>query len=739
MATREIKTKIVLEGEQQYRQQMTDAANAIKVLNAQQKAAVAEANAAGDAQKAAAEKAKYLEQKIAEQRKAVEAAEAAIKQLTADGVQPNTKTMQTWQRKLADAQTGLYNMQGELKDTKAELENEGAQVETNTEQTGKMEEALDNVNMNVSLDNVTKAIDAVAGALTSVIRGVARAAKALWDWESEGADWADELITQSKQLGFDVETLQAWKYASLFIDTEVETIIGAQDKLLKAMRSTSTDTVDAWKQIGIATHNMDGTLRDSQTVFWEVLEALGSMEDQTAQEALAQQLLGRSFRDLNPLLEAGRDAWEQYVAEGRDVAVVSAENVEKLGDLDDAQNKLQASLDATKYEALAALAPVFTEISAAMAEAVAGFREFLQTEEGQAALMALKDSLTGVIHAITGENGEGFQKIMELATTAVEGLTGALNWIVENYEKVAAGLVAIGGAIAGLKLTSLILKTAQVIKNLTTIANWGKGGAAAAGGKAAASGGGAAKAGAGIKGLLGKIGSGLSSFGASAAPVLGAGAAGLLMAAPISIAVDNAYTKARYGAYNNLLDKLPDITAAAGDTQEAQIINAMQEALAAWESEEPDIDPVRAVFEQYAADLAERVGFDIAEALGSEQFRAQDWADAGYDLVTELAAAIEAGETTPATAAASLGANVASNVAAGITSNIWRVQNAMASLISAASARATLPSIDTSGARTGQGGTTLNATIVMDRQKVGRLVSPVVDGVLGSKLGRLGG
>ena len=534
MATREIKTKIVLEGEQQYRQQMTDAANAIKVLNAQQRAAVAEANASGDAQKAAAEKAKYLEQKIAEQRKAVAAAEAAIRQLTADGVQPNTKTMQTWQRKLADAQTGLYNMQGELKDTKAELENEGAQVETNTEQTGKMEEALDNVNMNVSLDNVTKAIDAVAGALTSVIRGVARAAKALWDWESEGADWADDLITQSKQLGFDVETLQAWKYASLFIDTEVDTIIGAQDKLLKAMRSTSADTVDAWKQIGIATHNMDGTLRDSQTVFWEVLEALGSMKDQTTQEALAQQLLGRSFRDLNPLLEAGRDAWEQYVAEGRDVAVVSAENVEKLGDLDDAQNKLQASLDATKYEALAALAPVFTEISAAMAEAVAGFREFLQTEEGQAALMALKDSLTGVIHAITGENGEGFQRVMELAAAAVEGLTGALNWIAENYDKVVLGLRAIVDTILLLKVSSFVAQTAQLVKNLKSIIKLGGGKAAAsAGGKAAAAGaGGAAKAGAGIKGLLGKIGSGLSSFGASAAPVLGAGAAGLLMAAP---------------------------------------------------------------------------------------------------------------------------------------------------------------------------------------------------------------
>ena len=734
MATREIKTKIVLEGEQQYRQQMTDAANAIKVLNAQQKAAVAEANASGDAQKAAAEKAKYLEQKIAEQRKAVAAAEAAIKQLTADGVQPNTKTMQTWQRKLADAQTGLYNMQGELKDTKAELENEGAQVETNTEQTGKMEEALDNVNMNVSLDNVTKAIDAVAGALTSVIRGVARAAKALWDWESEGADWADDLITQSKQLGFDVETLQAWKYASLFIDTEVDTIIGAQDKLLKAMRSTSTDTVDAWKQIGIATHSMDGTLRDSQTVFWEVLEALGSMEDQTTQEALAQQLLGRSFRDLNPLLEAGRDAWEQYVAEGRDVAVVSAENVEKLGDLDDAQNKLQASLDATKYEALAALAPVFTEISAAMAEAVAGFREFLQTEEGQQALQSLHDALSGVIHAITGENGEGFQRVMELAAAAVEGLTGALNWIAENYDKVVLGLRAIVDTILLLKVSSFVAQTAQLVKNLKSIIKLGGGKAAAsAGGKAAASGAGkAAASGVGVKGILSSMG-GLALDLVPAAPIL-LPAAGIAANAII----DREYTERKFGGYNAIKDQIDAVATSAGGSVYGTILTEIKDALDTYE-EDLTYGDVVAVFEKYADEIGQVLGesFDITTAL--EENSGIQWIEAGADLATKLAEGIENGTLPTESAAASLGANVASSVAEGITSNIWRVQNAMASLISAASARATLPSIDTSGARTGQGGTTLNATIVMDRQKVGRLVSPVVDGVLGSKLGRLGG
>ena len=229
------------------------------------------------------------------------------------------------------------------------------------------------------------------------------------------------------------------------------------------------------------------------------------------------------------------------------------------------------------------------------------------------------------------------------------------------------------------------------------------------------------------------------SFAASAAPMLGAGLAGIALAAPGAYALDQYYTRARYGQYNDLLSKLPEVIAGAGDTQEAQMIAAMQDALAVWESDEPDIDPVRAVFEQYASDLSERMGFDIAEALGNEQFRAQDWADAGYDLVTMLADAIEAGETTPVESASSMGANVATAVADGIAANIFRVQSAMASLTAAATVRGTLPSFAGAAGRTGQTGATLNATIVMDRTRVGRLVTPVVDGAIGSTIrGRLG-
>lgn len=744
-AKREIKTTLKLEGEQEYRRQMSDAAGAIKTLNSEQKLAEAQFKRTGDEQEYAASKAEILRKKIEEQKKAVAAAEAAVKELTANGVKPNDKAMLTWQTKLNNAKTSLVNMETQLDNTEKELGQQETALKDAGTEAGNFGGALDSLDRQVTLENVAKAIDAVYDKLMGVVRGVARAAKALWDWETEGADWADELLTTATQTGMDVETLQAWRYAAQFIDTEVDDIIKARDKLTKGMVKATPQIEEAYDALGVSAFDAAGRMRDSEDVFWDVLAALSEITDETEQDAIAQTLLGKSFRDLKPLLQAGRAAWDQYVAEGREVAVVSADSVQALGELDDAQNKLTASLDKSKYEVLASLAPLFTDVSNAMATAVQGFNDFLQTEEGQAAMQGLADALSGIITSLTGEGGESFQTLIEGAKGALDGLTQAFNWISEHKDTVVDAIKAIAVALGALKVASIGIKVAELAGNLKHLLGGfggGAGGAAAGaggGGAAAAAGaGGAAKTGILKRGLT-AAGKWAGSFAASAAPMLGAGLAGIALAAPGAYALDQYYTKARYGQYNDLLSKLPEVIAGAGDTQEAQMIAAMQDALAVWESEEPDIDPVRAVFEQYASDVYERIGFDVAKALDNEQFRAQDWADTGYDLVAKLAEAIEAGETTPVDSASAMGANVATAVADGITANIFRVQSAMASLTAAATVRGTLPSFAGAAGRTGQTGATLNATIVMDRTRVGRLVTPVVDGAIGSTIrGRLG-
>lgn len=731
----EMKARLVLEGEQKYNKALKDAANAVKTLNSEQKLAEAQFKATGDAEEYQAKKTEILRKQIAEQEKAVEAAEKAVKDLTELGVKPNSQQMQTWQRKLADAKTRLQNMQNELTDTEAGLDSQGRKFEETGRAAGEYRDQIDEAAKGIDFQNTIAAIDNVREHIAGVIKATARAAKAMWDWEADAGKWADELATTASQMGIDVETLQSWQYASRFIDTDVESIIGAQDKLVKNMGKTSDEVTAMFAALGVKIRE-DGpqaALRDGQAVFWDVIDALREMGDTTEAELISQTLLGRSYRELKPLIEAGSDAYLAMAEEGREVGVVSAENVEALGRLDDANQRLQASLEKTKYDLLAELAPTFETVADAMATAVSAFNDFLQTEEGQAALQGLNDALSGIISSIVGENGEGFTKIVEGAKAAIEGLTAGLNWIGENGEWVARAFEALGLAWAGLTISKNVLMFLQLMKAIP----WHSVGSAA-GKIAGASGGGSAAAGGG--GALAKVGkAGKSVFGAlgsfvgSAAPMVGAGLAGVALAAPGAYLLDRQYTEERYGEYNAMLDKLPGIVAGAMGGEhgmEARLLDAIQTALETYEAE-GDIDPLRSVFEEYADKLAEMVEFDIGEALDSEQFRAMDWADAGYDLVTELAKAIESSSTTAEETASTAGANIASSVASGIEANIWRVRNAMASMMSATSAAPVVSGGGLiSGAARGAGSTT--AVIMMDKTVVGRMVAPSVDRTIGA-------
>lgn len=742
-AKREIKTTLKLEGEQEYRRQMSDAAGAIKTLNSEQKLAEAQFKRTGDEQEYAASKAEILRKKIEEQKKAVAAAEAAVKELTANGVKPNDKAMLTWQTKLNNAKTSLVNMETQLDNTEKELGQQETALKDAGTEAGNFGGALDSLDRQVTLENVAKAIDAVYDKLMGVVRGVARAAKALWDWETDAADWADELQATASQTDFDVETLQAWRYAAQFVDTEVEDIIKSQDKLSKDLSKSKikTEVVDAYDALGVSAFDAAGKMRDTEDIFWDVLAALAEVGDETEQNALAQTLLGKSFRDLKPLLDAGRAVWDQYVAEGREVAVVSADSVQALGELDDAQNKLNASLDKSKYEVLASLAPLFTQVSEAMATAVQGFNDFLQTEEGQAAMQGLADALSGIITSLTGEGGESFQTLIEGAKGALDGLTQAFDWIAEHKDTVVDAIKAIAVALGALKVASIGIKVAELAGNLKhLLGGFGGGGGAPTG---TGGGGGAVTSAAPgvIKRGLTAAGKWLGSVGASVAPYIGpaAGVVGMVGAgALINQYADTKYTQEHFGRYNELEGQIGDIATSAGDSIYGQILAELQAALERY-GEDFTYGDVVEVFKRYSDQIAEVMGegFDLDTAL--DEYKGVNWIETGAALAVKLAEGIEQGTLPTEEAASTMGANVATAVADGITANIFRVQSAMASLTAAATVRGTLPGFPGAAGRTGQTGATLNATIVMDRTRVGRLVTPVVDGAIGSTIrGRLG-
>ena len=520
MATREIKTRFKLEGEQTFKKAMTDAASKVKVLNSEEKLAEAQFKATGDAEKYAADKANILRQKISAQKDAVKAAEDAIKSLTENGVQENDKKMQAWRTRLNNARTSLVNMESQLSKVK-ESTNESSEAFEGAGDSAKgFQDQLEKIGKGVDFGNLMTSIDNITGKIEGVVKAAAKAAKAVWDLGVDAGKWADELTTAAKHAGVDVETYQSWQYAARFVDTSVEDIQNSWQDITKRMKDGDEDFLDVLSDIGVAGTDAAGNVRDSQAIFWDTIDALNGIEDEQKRAAAATQIFGNDWRRLNPLIEAGSAAFMDLAEEGKTVAVVSQENVEALTKSDDEMQKLESQFNKLKFDTLAALAPIFEDVASAMSEAVSALNEFIQSEEGQQALEGLREAVSGLISAFLGEDGgKGkFADLVNTAKDAVKGLTDALDWISKNGETVKGIVTGLGLAWAGLKVSEGVLAFMQILEKipLAKLATLFGGGAGASAAGAAASG--ASATGAAAAGTAAKV------VGTSAGAVAGSAA-----------------------------------------------------------------------------------------------------------------------------------------------------------------------------------------------------------------------
>lgn len=487
MAGREIKTKLTLEGEKQYRSAMREAASAIKVLDSELKVAEAQFKATGDAQELNSEKARILKEQIEEQKKAVEAAEKALSEMKARGVDPSSRAFQSWQTSLNNAKAKMLEMQSSLNGVEGDINGVSDTFADGAADVDNYGDALQSINSQVSFKSVADAADQLTTKIANLASFISKAALGAWSMMRDAGGWADDVMTRAQVYEMDPVQLQQWDYAARLIDTDVDTIVGARKRLLQKMNS---ENLDLFNQDGfqVPVYTDEGQLRDTNDVFWDTVSALGAMEDVTKRDAIAQELFGRSFDQLIPLVNAGREGWE---AAAESAPVVSDENVQALADWDDAWQELDATFTTAKYELLAQFAGAFTSIAQALTDAINAFRDWSQTEEGQEALQGLGEAAQTLVETFAED--ADFSVLVGKATEIVQGFTDALGWLTkdENIDKVKTALGAIAAAWAlgtGGKLIASVTGGIAGLKGLI---------AGSAGGAAASAGTGALSSGAG--------------------------------------------------------------------------------------------------------------------------------------------------------------------------------------------------------------------------------------------------
>jgi DNA repair exonuclease SbcCD ATPase subunit len=197
--------------------------------------------------------------------------------------------------------------------------------------------------------------------------GIGAAFAALTKFAMDTSETADELKTLSSQTGLTTTEIQRLQYAANFVDVEFSTMSSSITKLEQNMskaRNGSKDLTDAFRKLHVRTTDNTGKFRDANEVFYEVIDALGKVKNETEMDTLAMELFGKSAKELKPLIESGSKALKEYGDEAeRHSLIMSEDEVNAAASFNDSMQRLNASIDRIKQLLGEALMPILEGIA----------------------------------------------------------------------------------------------------------------------------------------------------------------------------------------------------------------------------------------------------------------------------------------------------------------------------------------------------------------------------------------
>lgn len=294
-------------------------------------------------------------QKVALIQKQLEAAKAKYGE--------NSTQVRSLQTALYAAQTAMNNCGHEIEETSDKLDRLSQGEEDTGKNADKMGKELQKSSKQTreqgkEAEKSSGLLKKLAGGMLDVAKGAAKmaavgtvafmagtaaaatkATKALIGCAGAGAAYADEMLTLSIQTGISLQTLQELNYAAPLVDVSLDTMVSSMSKLTKEMGNMDKNGVkadDALTRMGLTIYNTSGKLKSSEDMFWEVIYALGQIENPTERDALAMEIFGKSAQELNPLIAASTQGMRDLSAEANQMGVVLSERALKaLGEYQD--------------------------------------------------------------------------------------------------------------------------------------------------------------------------------------------------------------------------------------------------------------------------------------------------------------------------------------------------------------------------------------------------------------------
>ena len=457
----------------------------LKGLNAEMKASEAEFKATGNAEQKMSSQTKTLNSQLNVQKGIADQAKQALEAMTNAGVKPTDAAYQKLYVTMMNAEAGMNEAQAALNSM-----GEGA-----AEAAGgvdKLQSGLNGISKKISLDQVISGIGKITSGLENAAKKAISLGESIFDNVMDAAKWADDSATMAMMYGIDLDQfLKIQKLVQNGMDTSVDAILKSQSKLKKGIGDDSKATLDALKELGVGMRS--GNILDPYSwqtknpteMFWEAGKALMALGDEYEQEAKAQALFGKSWKELIPLFDKYSSQTEfQTALDSLDVE--STDTVNNLATLNDKMGEFRGNLDTIGREIIGQLAPGLISVSDSLNGLLSEVLKYLKSEDGKAMLESMKDSFLGLFDGLKDVSAEsvvsGFKDVFE-------SVVGGFKWIKDNGNTLLGILEGIGIFWAGLKVSEGALTLLKLVNGLQGLLAAGGGAAGAA--CAAGAGGGA--------------------------------------------------------------------------------------------------------------------------------------------------------------------------------------------------------------------------------------------------------
>lgn len=459
MANKKIGAGIALDGEKEFKQAVSGINKDLSVLGSEMQKVTAKFSGNEKSMESLTAKSDVYNKQIETQKKKIEEIQKALANSTKEYGENDKKT-KDWQISLNKAEAELAKTEKSLRDTQQEMKDLGKESDdtgNEIQEAGKKaKNSGDDAKKGESgwskLGAGLSKVGSFAGkAVMALGTSAVAAASGLAASSVSAASYADEMLTMSTVTGMSTENLQAYNYAAELVDVSMEDLTKSMAKNIKSMSNAAKGSKEyelAYQKLGVSVKNSDGSLRDSEKVYWEAIDALGKVSNETERDAIAMQLFGKSAQDLNPLIAQGSAGIKELTKEAKEMgAVMSDESLQSLGEFDDSIQRLKGGASAAKNAIGTALLPALKIISGEGVSMIGEFSKGINDANGDTAKIGqvigktLGDIATKIAEHMPEIVKTGMEIIMSLGKAIIDNLPTIIKAGIETLNALIDGLI----------------------------------------------------------------------------------------------------------------------------------------------------------------------------------------------------------------------------------------------------------------------------------------------------------